>query len=354
MSTILDSCRILYNKTLGLRKDTYETSKKSLSFYDTNKYLPIWKEEIPELKIPHSQTLQDVQKRVDLAFQSFFRRVKNKEKEVGFPRFKGQGRYDSFTYTQSGYSLNKSSIKLSKIGSVRIKLHRELEGTIKRITITKSNSGKWYICFMVEIPNKSTKKVRKPKAVGIDVGLTSFATLSNNTKIESPKFLKKSKDKLSILERKRDKHNKGTEQRKKYNKKISKVYEKITNQRSNFLHQTSRKLINEFDVICVEDLKIQKMQSNAFRNINKGINDSGWGIFFNQIAYKAEEAGKQIIKVNPRNTSQQCSQCGAIVEKDLSERTHHCPFCNLEIDRDLNASLNILRLGAQSLGLVKS
>jgi putative transposase len=182
----LEICRWVYNDTLALRKNAWEQEQRSISLYETNKILTEWKKERPDLNQVYSQVLQNVQMRVDLAFKAFFRRVKAGE-NPGYPGFKGKGRYDSFTYPQSGFKLEGDHLHLSKIGDVKILLHRPIEGTIKTLTICRSSTGKWYACFSVEydpspLPQKET-------AVGIDVGLESFATLSNGEKIENPRVL---------------------------------------------------------------------------------------------------------------------------------------------------------------------
>ena len=184
----LEECRWVYNQTLALRRDAWKDERRNISLYDTNKLLTVWKSERPALAGVHSQVLQNVQERLELAFQAFFRRVKSGEKEVGYPRFKGYFRYDSMTFKQSGFLLNSLAhkLKLSKVGNVKIVLHRPLEGTVKTLTITRSATGKWYACFSVEVEPK--RLPANPKQVGIDVGLKTFATLSDGQEIDNPRF----------------------------------------------------------------------------------------------------------------------------------------------------------------------
>jgi len=346
----LELCRWTYNETLSTRKNAWETEKKPIGRYDTNKLLPKWKQAKPELSEVYSQVLQNVQERVDLAFRAFFLRVKRGE-TPGYPRFKGFGCYDSFAYPQygNGVALNDEGLHLSKIGLVPVVLHREIPSiaVIKRVTI-KREVDKWYAVFSVE---EETKKGKCGKGiVGIDLGCKTFVTMSDGTTVENPKFLGKAMKKIAKAQRKLGRQTKGTPERAKARKVLGKVFQKVNNQRSDFLHKTSRKLVNKYTVLVFEDLNIQQMvQAKPWHSLNRTILDASWDKFVNFCSYKAENAGGKVITVNPKNTSKMCSKCGAIVDKDLSCRVHSCPDCGLILDRDLNASINILRLGQKSL-----
>jgi len=283
--------------------------------------------------------------RVDLAFKAFFQRVKAGE-NPGYPRFKERGRYDSFTYKQSGFNLDGDRLHLSKIGEVRIVLHRPIEGTIKTLTIRWSSTGKWYACFSVEYDPSPAPQ--KETVVGIDVGLESFATLSNGEKIENPRFFRTDERVLAKAQRKLSKAQKDTPERKKARKIVAHVHKRIVNRRLNFAHQTSRQLVDRFGTIVFEELNITNMQKN--HPLAKSIADVAWNMFISITGSKAEDAGSRVIQVNPRNTSQMCSRCGMIVAKTLSDRVHSCPHCGLVMDRDQNAAINIMRLGLQSQG----
>lgn len=347
----LDACRWVYNETLVIRKKTYEKKKESLSLYDTNNLLIHWKKDNPELINAHSQCLQNAQLRVDLAFKAFFRRVKTGEKP-GYPRFKAFDRYDSFTFPQSGFKLVENKLNISKTGNIKIKLHRSITGTIKTCTIRKQ-ADKWYACFSVEYNPKPLKK--NNKAVGVDVGLETFATFSTKEKIVNPRFFKTDEKVLAKAQRKLSKQTKGSPKRKRVKKVVIRIHERISNRRHNFIHQEARKVVNKFGIICVEKLKIKDMMNNHTKTfghkLNKSIADVAWNQFAQQLFFKAEDAGRKVIAVEPRGTSQRCSQCGMIVKKDLSVRWHKCPVCNVHLHRDFNASLNILSLGLQTLGL---
>ena len=344
----LDGCRWLYNHFLEQRKTSWESGKKSLSRYEQTKTLPGLKKEHEFLNDVFSQCLQDVSTRIDLAFRAFFRRIKSGDKP-GYPRFRGKFRYDSFCYPQSGFKLLDKTVQLSKIGNIKIKLHRPTEGKIKTCTIKRSPTGKWYISFACDIEHDPAKQPINP-AVGLDMGLESFVTFSDGTKIENPRFFRYEEKALAKVQRKLSKQEKASTARRKAKKIVARVHERIAWKRSNFCHQESRKLVNKFNTIVVEDLSINDMKKDNFRCINKSIGDVAWRQFFNLLEYKAECADKRVIKTNPAYTSQTCSSCGNRHKLKLSDRVFHCPCCNLSLDRDHNAALNILALGAKSLG----
>jgi putative transposase len=343
----LGECQWLYNKLLEDRKRLYQENQQSLTLYDQHSQTTQYKKERPSLKQVHSQVLQNVAVRIDLAFKAFFRRVKDKSGKAGFPRFKAHFRYDSFTYPQSGFSLEGHHLKLSKIGNVHIKLHRQIEGDIKTLTIKRSATGKWYASFSCEVEAKPLPV--SVESIALDVGLESFSHLSNNERIENPRFFRKEEKQLAKAQSKLSKQEKGTPQRVKRRKVVSRIHERITFKRSDFIHQESRKIVNCFGIICVEDLNVNRMMHN--HSLSKSIADAAWSGFFAQLSSKAAEAGRVFVKVNPAYTSQDCSRCGHRQKMPLSNRMYVCGCCHLEINRDLNASLNILALGLQSIGI---
>jgi len=343
---MLEECRWLYNRTLGYRKDAWEQEERNADWYETKRLIPVYKKTVrPNLSKVYSQVLQNVTERVDLAFKAFFRRLKSGE-TPGFPRFKGYGRYDSMTYAQTGFKVDGEWLDLSKVGRLWIVLHRPIKGKIKTLTIRRSSTNKWYVCFSCEIePN-----ILPPsdKVVGIDVGLESFATLSTGEQIANPRFFRTEEKKLAKVQRRLSKEEKGTPQRAKHRKPVSRVHERIRWKREDFAHKLSRRLVNEFGVIAFEDLNILAMIKNHC--LAKSIADAAWNQLVQFTTFKAEEAGRRVVLVDPRNTSKMCSRCGVLVEKKLSARVHHC-ICGLSINRDLNASFNVLRLGLQSIGI---
>ena len=337
-----DECLIVYNQLLCIRKQTYESSKKTVSRFDCNKLIGSWKDVIrPSLQKIHSQVLQQVSTRLDLAFKSFFKRCKTKNVKAGYPRYQKDN--FSITYPQSGFTFKNGKLKLSKIGSLKIKLTRWFPEKIKTCTIKKSTTNKYYVCLTCEVEKNILSKTKK--TIAFDLGIKSFLHTSENEVIENPKYLNKKLKKLKNIQSQFSKSKSF-----KHKRKLRFLFEKIKNQREDFLHKLSTKIIKENDVIIFEDLNIKSMMSskNTNKNLNRNINDVSWSSFTNKLIYKAENAGREVVKVNPANTSNTCSKCNIKHEIDLSVRS--LPCCG--IDRDYNASLNIKALGMQSLALV--
>lgn len=340
LQSTLDTCRFLYNSALEERREAYRLRGVSLNYNHQQNELPDCKFEIPELNDVHSQVLQDVLRRLDRAFANFFRRVKSGNGKAGFPRFKGKDRYDSFTYPQSGFGFTTTRLHLARVGDVKIKLHRTLKGNIK-LLIIKRECDKWYACFTVEIPTPLVKPIQS--TTGIDVGLNSFAVLSNGTQIDNPRWFRNSERSLAKRQRLLSKKKKGLYHWRKQRVLVAKAHNHIRNQRKDFQHKLSRQLVDKYDLIAYEDLNIKGMVRN--QHLSKSISDAGWAQFIAFVSYKAEEAGGIAIALNPSGTSINCSMCGFPVPKSLSQRVHKCPNCGLEIDRDWNAARNIERLG---------
>ncbi len=346
----IEECRLLYNQLVASRVQTYKNSKASLSCYDQQKMLPVLKHQHNGFVQVYSQVLQQVAVRVDLAFKAFFRRLKERAKtgeKAGFPRYKGQNRYDSITYPQfsNGCRLDEKGLRLGKIGCLRIVQHRPLAGTPKSCTITRTATGKWFVsisCDMGDTPDKTDAG----SAIGIDVGLNSFAVTSDGEYIANPRFFRKEEKALAKAQRKWDKVKKTkSPQREKCRKTVARVHERIRNKRHNFVHQEARKMVNRHGFIAAEKLDVQDMQQN--RRLSKSISDAAWSMFRHCLQYKAEEAGIGFKPVNPKYTSQDCSACGHREKKSLSQRVHHCKKCGYTTDRDHNAAINILTLGLQ-------
>jgi putative transposase len=345
----LEECRWLYNEILATRRRAYEESAMSLRLYDMQNAIPAWKKERPSLRLVHSLVLQNVNVRVDLAFQAFFRRVKAGEKEVGYPRFKGIGRYDSITYSQygNGVRLEGNRLILSKVGAVDVVLHRPVEGTPKTVTLRRTRTGKWYACLSCEV--EATPLRPSGEVVGVDVGLASFATFSTGEQIPNPRFYRRDETDLKRIQKLKDaaKTSQHWDENRRRKKALNHIHERIANRRSDFAHKRSRELVNRYQVIVFEALEPQDMGKS--RGMRKSIMDVAWSQFISMTVSKAAEAGRRIILVNPRNTSKLCSRCGEVVAKTLSDRTHACPHCGLVMDRDRNAAINILQRGLQTL-----
>jgi putative transposase len=372
---VLSRCRELYNAALSERKDAYQYRGKSISWYEQKRDLPAIKTEIrPEYQEIGSHVLQDVLHRLNKAFDNFFRKVELKQAGLfvgnpGYPRFQGRNRYTSFTYPDgAGWKLtlqeqedNPAAIlHLTKIGTIKVKLHRKLEGKIKTVTI-KREVDQWYVIFGCEVEAPSKLPISY-EDVGIDLGVTHLATLSNGEMIEHPRYYRKAQKTLEKRQQSLARKKKGSHRRERAKRLIGKAHRKIANQRRDFHHKQSRQLVNRYQVIVFEDLQIGNLTkrpqskqaeetkqylpngAGAKGGLNKSILDAGWGTFVSMCSVKAAWAGRTLIKVDPKFTSQVCSACGRVRKKDLSERWHSCD-CGAELDRDVNAAINILARG---------
>ena len=314
---------------------------KAPTFYIQAPALAKWKKDHPELKTVHSQVLQNVARRVELAFQAFFRRVKQGE-TPGYPRLKGKAQYDSIMYPQSGFKIGDTTVTLSLLNKqeqVKARIHRTIVGAVKTCTVRRYGS-KWFVCFSVEQEDSPLPPCSD--AIGLDAGLNSFMSLSNGEFIDNPRFFRKDENALAKAGRKQAKTKKGSKPRKKANKVLSRIHERIRNRRHDFVHQTARRLVNRYGVIAVEKLNVKGMVKNHC--LAKSISDASWSMFRSVLTNKAESAGREVIAVDPAYTSQDCHACGFRAKKKLSERWHHCPMCSASLDRDTNAAINILNL----------
>jgi putative transposase len=336
LTTTLDLCRELYNAGLQERIEAWKC-RTPVRVFDQINQLPDIKAIRPEVAGVFSQVLQDTLRRLDHTYQAFFARVKRGQK-AGFPRFKGRHRYDSFTYPQSGFELG-GKLQLSKIGNIKIKQHRAIEGEIKTLTIRRE-AGCWYACFSVEY--EPTRMPANGSSIGIDVGLEAFATMSDGTRVENHRYYQAAQAKLRRAQRKVARRPKKTSKhRHKAILLLQKAHQHIANQRKDFQHKLSTKLVQKFGMIAVEDLNSKGLSAGI---LAKAVHDVGWSSFLHMLAYKAENAGRQVIRVDPKYTSQECPNCHALQKKSLSERVHRCD-CGLTMGRDHAAALVILGRG---------
>lgn len=360
-------CRHLYNWSLKERVDTYENENKVLSYYDQANQLPSLKQEKPWFKGVNAQALQDVLKRLDKAFKSFFRRVKVGD-TPGFPKFKKKGQWTSLTLPQDIKTPSNGVVYVPKVGDVKIEYHREIPSTAKIKTLTISKEGnKWFACFSVEDNLLDVELKPVQTVVGIDLGLIDFYYGSDGSQATAPRFFRKKESQLKKLQRRLAKLEKRTPKYFSLLSALQKMHFKIRCQRQDFFHKTANELLQRSDAVVVENLSIKNMVKRpkpkpdgngsflpngacAKSGLNKSICDVGWHGFVLILKAKAQALGKRVIEVNPRYTSQACSQCGVIVHKSLSTRTHYCHSCGFASHRDHNAALNILGLGLQSLG----
>ncbi|MBV9851265.1 MAG: transposase [Armatimonadetes bacterium] len=347
LNATLDTLRLVYNSLLNERKFLYETTGKGVSQYAQEKHFAEWRRQFPELAQVHSHLLQNAALRVNLAFTAFFRRVKNGEKP-GFPRFKGVGQYDSLMFKEwgNGVSFKSGKLYVSKVGHVKGKFHRPTEGTPKTATVRRQ-AGKWFVCIACEVSPEPLPTTHE--AIGIDVGLKTFAALSDGTFIENPRFFRRDENALAKAQRKLAKQKRGSRARRKARKVVARIHERVRNRRHDFCHQNARRLVNRFGVIAVEKLNVRGMVRNG--HIAKSISDAAWSQFRECLTQKAESAAREVHAVDPAHTSQDCHQCGHRAKKTLSERWHLCPMCGASLDRDTNAAINILnRIGATMRG----
>jgi putative transposase len=340
LGSLLDVARHIYNAALYERKEAYKMQGVSLNYYSQANELKDLRKELPEVAQLNFSATQDILRRLDKSYKAFFHRVKSGEK-AGYPRFKGRNQFDSITFPVygDGAKVRDGRLYIQNVGLVKIKLHRPIEGEINTVTI-KRRCDKWYAIF-----SNTVEFVPLPfsdKMIGIDVGLESFAVTSDGEFINNPSYMRESEASLRKAQRKVSRRKKGSSNRRKAVKLLAKRHLKVQNQRKDFAHKLSRRIVNEYGFIAVEDLQIRNMVRN--HHLSKSISDAAWGMFLGITAYKAENAGRQFTKVIPNGTSQDCAACGATVEKSLSVRIHSC-VCGFRVHRDFNSSLNILALG---------
>ena len=330
-----EACR-LYNAALQERRDAYKACRKSLNYYDQASQL----KDIRAAKnssLANYSCSQDVLRRVDKAFKAFFRRVKLGQ-NPGYPRFKSHRRFDSITFPSygDGIRLNGEALRVQGIGCIKVKLHRPLIGNVKTATL-KRECEKWFVCFSVEYQAQLLPPLSNE--IGIDVGLTDFATLSNGKSIPNPRFYKLAEPKLRRAQRKVARRKKGSNRRRKAVALLQKVHARIKNQRNEFQHKFSFWLVRNFGTIAIENLNVKGLASGM---LAKSVHDVAWAAFFSKLAYKAENAGRRLVAVNPSGTSQTCL-CGEKVWKTLSDREHVCTVCGLIAPRDVVSAQVILQ-----------
>ena len=328
----LQSCRHQYNEALELWNECYEFCGISVNAFDLDSY---FKDKFNNV---YSQVKQHVNKRLATAFKNFF------DKRTKYPKFKSKNQYRSFTYPQSGFKLiNDKRLKLSKIGEIPIILHRQIPGKIKTCTLKLSKANYWYAVFSVEVKSSDFFEIPTSQnnlAIGIDIGIKTFLSLSDGTQINNPRFLTNSERKLKRAQRRLSRKKKGSKNRKKQISKLAKLHEHISNQRKDFHFKTAHWLVNNYDLIAIENISPQFMIKN--HKLAKHAVDIAISQFFNILEYESFKHKTIVGKIDAKNTSQLCSRCNQIVSKELSVRTHRCPYCGFVCDRDINAAINIV------------
>jgi putative transposase len=370
-------CCQVYNAALQERRDAYRMAGISLGFAHQCAELPACKQVCPELAEVNAQVLQNVLKRVDLAFQAFFRGCETGER-VGYPRFKSRFRYHSLTFPQYGtqgcFSItpegkHKGKLTLSKIGHVKMLMHRSIGGTPKTAIVKRTPNGKWFVsisCAEVE-PNCLPPSEAQ---VGIDVGLKTFAYLSDGSHIDNPRFFREEQKALAKAQRRREKEANGSKERRKRNKVVARIHERVRSRRQNFIGQQVAWLVKRFGLIALEALVVRNMvkrpkpiqdevtghylpnRARQKSGLNTSIQDAAWSAFMTALLAKVEETGRTVIKVPPAYTTQTCHSCGQRQEMPMSVRLYTCENCGLVCDRDHNASLTILQVAVGRHGHV--
>jgi putative transposase len=329
-------CRFLWSLALETKTNAYLSAKVNYSRFDLQKQLVELKKECEWLKEVNSQSLQSVLHNLDLAYKKFF-------KGSGFPKFKSKHDKQSFHIPQNVKVENGSLVipKFKKKG-IKIKLHRPLEGTIKSATISRTSTGKYFVSILCDTGEdcKPKSKVKKETAVGIDLGIKDFAVTSDGEVIKNPKFLRNNIDRLKVLQRRASKKKKGSNNRKKANKRVALLHEKIKNQRQDFLHKISSRLVSENQTICLENLGVSNMMKNHC--LAQSISDVSWSEFNRMIEYKAEWYGVNILRIGRFAPSSKTCECG-VINKDLklSDRVWECKSCGQVNERDYLAARNI-------------
>lgn len=340
MISLLETHRCLYNSALAQRKNCHEAEQKTVTYGEQSARLKVARKADEALALANFSSCQRTLKRLDRAFQAFFRRVKSGDKP-GFPRFRGYGRFHSVDFTiGDGAKLTKEGkAYFQNVGDVKLKLHRAVEGTIKTATFQRY-AGNWHVVFVCDTGDVTTEPSTNP-AIGIDLGLKSFLVTSEGEAVDAPKLYRKAQAKLRRSQRAVARKKRGGANRRKAIQNLAKIHAHVANQRKDFHHKTAKSLVDRYGVIVHEDLNIKGIVRSL--RLAKSTHDAGWAGFLNILRQKAECAGVAVVSVNPAHTTQTCSCCGCLpaVSIGLSVRTYSCAHCGFTLDRDFNAAINI-------------
>lgn len=344
LSKAFGCARWFWNNSLAETNRLYKETGKGLSQQGMNDRLPGLKKEFEWLAEPYSQVLQSVSLNLSRAFINFF------EGRAKFPNFKSKHDKQSIQYPQN-VKITDEGLKLPKLGVIPAKIHRVLEGNLKTVTVSLTPSGKYFASLLFDDGAPELAKSSEGKAVGIDLGLTHFAITSDGSKFDNPRVLKKRAKNLKRKQQKLSRKLKGSNTRKKAKRIVARVHERIANTRKDFLHKLSRKMVNENQVICVENLAVKNMVKN--HNLAKAISDASWGEFTRMLEYKAREDGKHYVEVDRFfPSSKTCSVClNRVGSLPLNVRSWQCQHCGTKHDRDVNAAINIRDEGLRILAL---
>ena len=339
LDTLLFQMQTVYNDALHERRWAWQRSRRSVTYVDQWNRIRDVRHALPdEMGMLNATSIQQMLRRVDKAYRAFYKGQR------GTPRYKGRNRFKSIEYRHSdGCKLNGNRLYVQHVGAIRVRLHRPVptNARIKHVVIKRSGD-KWDVCLQMELP-EAAPVVHDGPTVGIDVGLHNLLALSDGVLIDNPHWLRGELRKLRIAQRRLSRRKRFGSGWRKAARQVAKLQEHVANQRRDFWHKTTTRLAKTYSLIAVENLNLSFMTRNG--KLSLSAHDASLGMFRQMLDYKAECAGSQVVGVNPRNTSQACSGCGVIVAKGLNVRVHRCPDCGVELDRDVNAALNILALG---------
>ncbi len=341
-------CCALYNAALEQRRDAWRMRSQSVGYVYQCRDLTELRnaddaggyDDVPV------EVARSALRRLDRAFQAFFRRVKSGD-TPGFPRFRSRDRFDSFGLGNVSIKPgegNSGYVRVPKLGWVRFKLHREMRGQVKNVEIRRDARGRWFVCIACNMGAAPKKRVVR-RVTGIDLGLKEFAVLSDGEAIHNPRHFRQGQEALRRAQRTLARKIRGSNSRRRARRAVARQHERVRNRRLDFHRKLAASLCSRFDLIAHEDLNIKGLARSA---LAKSVSDVAWGSFIHHLHSKAEEAGVYVVAVDPRNTTQACSQCGTHVPKKLGDRVHSCE-CGCVLDRDHNAALNVLARGLRAI-----
>lgn len=338
MESWLGYCCDLYNAGLEHRIGAWRRARRSVTLYEQQVELTAIRAEDERAAAIPARIQRSALRRLDYAFQGFYRRCRAGDRRPGFPRFRSRHRYDSLSFPPTRVEGNRVSVP--KLGPVRFHDYRPLAGEVQEVTIRRS-CGRWWVCFSCEVgPAPAKRPIRA--ATGLDLGLTALTVTSEGERFQNPRWFRQAEEQLAMRQRRLSRRRRGSKGRQRARLLVAKAHERIKNQRLDHARKLAVELVGRYDLIAVENLNIHGL---AQLDLSKSVADAGWRVFLNCLSLKAEGAGATVVEVDPRGTSQRCSGCGETAKKKLWDRTHDCPACGLVLDRDHNAAINILNLG---------